>query len=156
MIVVSACLAGVECRYNGTAFPCDEILELVGSGQAISVCPEVLGGLPVPRPPVEICDGRIMTQSGQDITNEYWRGALAALRIALVAGCDTAILKARSPSCGSGQVYDGGFSGSLVKGDGIFSSLLKQSGIIVYTDEEYRSELESRVEINHEDRRTHS
>lgn len=140
MIVVSACLAGVECRYNGTAFPCARIVELVATGQAVAVCPEVLGGLPVPRPPAEIVGERIMTVDGNDVTAQYRAGARAALQIAMKTGCSKAILKARSPSCGSGRIHDGSFSGRMTTGDGVFANLLKRSGIAVYTDEEYRVE----------------
>lgn len=137
MILVSACLAGVECRYNGTAFSCANIVELVVSGRAIGVCPEVLGGLPVPRKPAEIVGESVMTLDGQDVTAQYRAGAAAALRIAMETGCESAILKARSPSCGLGRIYDGSFSGRMVDGDGVFANLLKQAGIVVYTDEEY-------------------
>jgi uncharacterized protein YbbK (DUF523 family) len=144
MIIVSACLAGVKCRYNGTAFPCAKVVKLVAAGQAIVVCPEVLGGLPVPRPPAEIADERVITVNGLDVTGEYRAGAAAALRIAMEAGCDQAILKARSPSCGSGRIRDGSFSGRMADGDGVFASLLKQAGIVVYTDEEYIGNLKVR------------
>ncbi len=137
MILVSACLVGVACRYNGTAFPCAGIAELVSLGKAIAVCPEVLGGLAVPRLPAEIVGLRVQTTQGQDVTEEYRTGAAAALRIAVENGCTSAVLKARSPSCGSGRIYDGSFSGRLVDGDGLLAGLLKQAGIIVYTEEEY-------------------
>jgi len=137
MIVVSACLAGIACRYDGTAFPCEKVVKLVESEQAVYVCPEVLGRLSIPRPPVEIVGERIITVAGQDVTAQYQEGAAVALQITLKAGCHQAILKARSPSCGSGKIYDGSFSGKIVDGDGIFAQMLKQAGIAVYTDEEF-------------------
>lgn len=109
---------------------------MVESEQAVCVCPEVLGRLSIPRPPAEIVGERIITVAGQDVTAQYQAGAAAALQIALESGCHQAILKARSPSCGSEKVYDGSFSGKLVDGDGIFAQMLKQAGIAVYTDEE--------------------
>ena len=142
MILVSACLAGEECRYNGTAFLCEKIAKLVEAGQAVAVCPEVLGGLPIPRTPAEILGERILTVDGQDVTDEYRAGAEAAIRIALAAGCRMAILKARSPSCGSGRIYDGSFSGRTVDGDGVFAQCLKQAGITIYSDEEYLKDYE--------------
>ena len=142
MILVSACLTGEECRYNGTDFLCEKIAKLVENGQAVAVCPEVLGGLLIPRAPAEILGERILTVDGQDVTNEYRAGAEAALQIALAAGCRKAILKARSPSCGSGRIYDGSFSGRTVDGDGVFAQCLKQAGIAVYSDEEYLKDYE--------------
>ena len=134
MIVVSACLAGVVCRYDGTAFPCPTLAALVESGQAIAVCPEVLGGLPIPRPPAEIRDGRVVTAAGGDMTEAYRVGGLTAVDIAVQNHCELAILKSRSPSCGVGRIYDGSFSGRLVTGDGIFADYLRQAGIPAYTE----------------------
>lgn len=138
MIVVSACLAGVKCRYNGMAFPCEEAERAVASGKAVLVCPELLGGLPIPRPPAEIVAGSVITATGQDVTAPYLKGAAIALQIARAAGCHSAILKARSPSCGSGRVYDGSFANRLIPGDGIFARQLKAAGIEVQTEEEVR------------------
>ena len=137
MLIVSACLAGMKCRYDGTAAPCAAIVALAAAGQAIAVCPEVLGGLPVPRPPAEIVGGLIRTIGGQDVTGEFQAGAASALQIARENHCELAVLKARSPSCGSGRIYDGSFAGRLIAGDGVFASLLKQAGISVYTEEEF-------------------
>ena len=134
MMVVSACLAGVACRYDGTAFSCPTLAAMVESGQAIAVCPEVLGGLPIPRPPAEIQGGRIVTATGQDVTEAYRTGGLKAVDIALQNHCELAILKSRSPSCGVGRIYDGSFSGRIVAGDGIFADYLRQAGIPVYTE----------------------
>lgn len=137
MIVVSACLAGVACRYDGTAFFCPTLAAMVEAGQAIAVCPEVLGGLPIPRPAAERQrDGRIVTATGQDVTEAYRSGGLKALDIALQNHCELAILKSRSPSCGVGRIYDGSFSGRIVAGDGIFADYLRQAGIPAYTEKD--------------------
>jgi len=137
MIIVSACLAGVECRYNGQASPIPEVIELVKRGKALPICPEVLGGMPTKRPPAEQCDGRIFAVDGQEYTDEFITGAQIGLKIALLVGCKEAILKARSPSCGCGQIYDGSFSGQLIPGDGIFCKFLKEHGIRTCTEEKF-------------------
>ena len=134
MIVVSACLAGVACRYDGTAFSCPTLASMVETGRAIAVCPEVLGGLPIPRPPAEIRDGRVVTAAGQDVTEAYRTGGLTAVNIAIQNRCERAILKSRSPSCGVGLIYDGSFSGRLVAGNGVFADYLRQAGIPSYTE----------------------
>lgn len=136
MILVSACLAGEPCRYNGLGFICPAVAALVASGEALAVCPEVLGGLSTPRPPAEIVASRVLTVVGEDVTAAYQAGAQLALQMARKSGCRTAILKARSPSCGCGQIYDGSFSGRLIPGDGVFAALLKTAGISVQTEEE--------------------
>ena len=136
MIIVSACLAGVECRYNGQAFPIPAVIEMVKRGLALPICPEVLGGMPTKRPPAEQRKGRVFSADGQEFTTEFVTGAQISLQIALLIGCKEAILKSRSPSCGCGMIYDGSFSGQLVSGDGIFCKLLKESGIKTCTEEE--------------------
>ncbi len=136
MILVSACLAGEPCRYNGLGFTCPAVAALVTAGKALAVCPELLGGLSTPRPPAEIFVDRVLTVVGEDVTAAYHEGAQLALKLARQAGCRTAILKARSPSCGCGQIYDGSFSGRLIPGDGVFVALLKQAGIVVQTEED--------------------
>lgn len=134
--VVSACLAGAKCRYDGTDCLSGPVRDMVESGQAVAVCPEILGGLPVPRLPAEIVGGRAVTVAGQDVTAEFERGASLAFRIACEAGCGRAVLKARSPSCGSGVIHDGSFSGRLAPRDGFFAALLKQAGITVLTEDD--------------------
>src|SRR5512136_2016262 len=99
MIIVSACLAGVACRYDGGAKPCAAVICLVAEGQAIPVCPEQLGGLPTPRLPAEQVGDRVIRKDGMDVTAEFERGAQEALKVARLVGAKTAILKARSPSC---------------------------------------------------------
>jgi uncharacterized protein YbbK (DUF523 family) len=137
MIVVSACLAGVECRYNGSSYTIPRIVEMVIKGKAIPICPEILAGLPTPRSPVEQCRGKIISLSGEDQTVQYVLGAEMGVEIAVAGGCQRAILKSKSPTCGSGLIYDGTFSGKLVSGDGIFAKLLKEKGIEVCTEEKF-------------------
>ena len=136
MILVSACLAGVECRYNGKAFPADKVLELYKTGKALPVCPELLAGFSSPRAPGEIKDGRVINADGTDETARYTLGAQKALAIALAAGCREAILKAKSPTCGCGKIYDGNFNHTTIEGDGVFTALLKEQGIHVRTEED--------------------
>ena len=131
MMIVSACLAGLPCRYDGKARPCPEVVALVRAGKAIPLCPEQLGGLPTPRPPCEIRDGRVMDREGTDRTDEYRRGAEAVLEASRTYGATQALLQKRSPSCGSGWIYDGTFSKTLVQGDGITARLLAENGIQV-------------------------
>jgi len=133
-VLVSACLAGESCRYDATAMPHPLVVHLVATGRAVSVCPEVLGGLPTPRESVELRAGRAICRSGCDVTAEFLAGAQAALELGLVRGCRRAIVKSRSPSCGCGQVYDGSFSGALVPGDGLFTKLLKEYGFNIRTE----------------------
>lgn len=145
-VLVSACLAGRACRFDGTGAYQDEVARLVSEGRAVLVCPEVDGGLGTPRPAAEIQGGdgsdvlagraRIVTAEGIDVTDGYLKGARRALEVARAAGARTAILKSRSPSCGKGAVYDGTFSRTLSPGDGVTAALLRSEGIEVLTDEE--------------------
>jgi uncharacterized protein YbbK (DUF523 family) len=136
MIIVSACLADVHCRYDGGGKPCEAVIRLVAEGKAIPVCPEQLGGLPTPRTPAEQIGDKVMRKDGIEVTDEFMRGAQEALKIAKMVGAKTAILKARSPSCGCGRIYDGSFSGRLVDGDGVFAASCKKAGLDVKTEEE--------------------
>ena len=131
MMIVSACLAGFPCRYDGKAKPCAEAVELVRAGKAIPVCSEQLGGLPTPRPPCEIRSGRVIDTCGADRTESFHRGAQAVLTLAQTYGATQALLQNRSPSCGTGWIYDGTFSKTLTAGDGITARLLKENGIQV-------------------------
>lgn len=135
--VVSACLAGVFSRYDGSCQELAPVLELIRQGRALPVCPEQLGGLPTPRPPCEILAGRVLNSEGRDLTEEFRRGAEEGLRLARLFGATRAVLKARSPSCGSGVVYDGTFSGRRVPGDGLFAAALKQAGFEIVDEEEF-------------------
>ena len=131
MVIVSACLAGFPCRYDGKAKPCEAVMALVWAGEAIPICPEQLGGLPTPRPPCELKNGRAVDNTGADRTAEYCRGAQAALAVARTYGATRALLQKRSPSCGVGWIYDGTFSKTLVQGDGITARVLAENGIQV-------------------------
>lgn len=136
MKIVSACLAGLNVRFDGKNKGNEKIIALVKEGKAIPVCPEQLAGLGIPRPKTEIRDGRVFTKEGKDVTEAFLRGAEKTLALAKEHGATEAIFKARSPSCGKGKVYDGSFSGKLVKGNGITTELLLQNGIKVVTEEE--------------------
>jgi uncharacterized protein YbbK (DUF523 family) len=136
MIMVSACLAGYPCRYDGTAQTNSEVQKLVQEGKALPVCPEQLGGLTTPRAPAEIRNGRVISKSGQDVTEVFKNGAEIVCKLAERYGCTAAILKARSPSCGKGHIYDGTFSGTIVSGDGIATAALAAQGIDVRSEED--------------------
>ena len=135
-ILVSACLLGVCCRYDGKSKVSEAVLRLKEQHELIPVCPEQLGGLSTPRPPSEMLGGRVINCQGQDVTAPYEKGAAETLRLYRLLQCDAALLKARSPSCGHGQVYDGTFSGALVSGDGVTTRLLRENGIPVLTEED--------------------
>lgn len=131
-LLISACLLGVPCRYDGKAKPCPATAELERFFQLLPVCPEVLGGLSTPRAPSELqLDGRIVSQAGQDVTAEYQAGARAALSLAQKSNCRLAVLKEKSPSCGYGAVYDGSFSKTLKSGNGVTAQLLFENGFTV-------------------------
>jgi uncharacterized protein YbbK (DUF523 family) len=127
---------GAYCRFDGQLIEDERVTALAEKHTLIPVCPEIFGGLPTPRLPGEIRDGRVYDKSGGDVTGPYTKGAEAALRFVRLAGCKYAVLKARSPSCGVGIVYDGSFSGKMVPGDGMTASLLKQNGITVLTPDQ--------------------
>lgn len=130
-VLISACLMGVCCRYDGDGQFIKEASELNKRYHLVPVCPEILGGLPTPRTPAEIKDGRAISRDGRDVTDNFLRGARETLKLASFFGCRKAVLKERSPSCGSGFIYDGSFSGQLTKGEGITAALLKEHGIQV-------------------------
>ncbi len=136
MKIVSACLAGIKCRWDGESKPCQKVIDLVKQGKAISVCPEQLGGLTTPRSPAEQKDNKVFTKDGKDVTSQFEKGAEEALKIAKLANCNEAIMKTKSPSCGSGKIYDGTFSGKLIDGDGVFAKILKKNNIKIFTEDE--------------------
>ena len=135
-ILISACLLGVRCRYDGGSKPQEPILRLMEKYTLIPVCPEQLGGLPTPRKPSERRGDRVVMSDGRDVTAEYRRGAEETLRLARLYGCTAAVLKERSPSCGCGRIYDGTFTGTLTDGDGVTAALLKENGVAVYGESE--------------------
>lgn len=144
--VVSGCLAGIACRYDGGSNPCPQVVHLVAAGLAVPICPESLSGLSIPRPPCEQRmadpgngDVRVFSRHGDDLTAAFLRGAERAFQVALSSGCRQAILKAHSPSCGVGHVYDGSFSRCLRPGDGLWTRLLRKAGFTLWTEEDLPS-----------------
>lgn len=133
MIIVSACLAGCECRYDGNSNEVAEIKKLILENKAIALCPEVLGGLTTPRIPCEIVSNnnehRVMGQDKIDYTSQFTKGAKIVTNVAKALNCKTVILKSNSPSCGFGQIYDGSFTGGKREGNGIAAELLSEQGI---------------------------
>lgn len=136
--IISACLLGVDCKYDGgnNRLSDEKLSKLREEYELIPVCPEAYGGLTTPRAPSERQNGKVISKSGADVTAEYERGAQAALYLARLFGAQLAILKEDSPSCGSGTIYDGSFSGTLTEGDGVTSELLKKHGITVIGESE--------------------
>jgi uncharacterized protein YbbK (DUF523 family) len=135
-ILVSACLLGVACRYDGTGKRIEELEELKQKHNLIPVCPEIYGGLPTPREPAEKVGDRFLTKAGEDVTFHFQKGAMEILKLAKMFDCGYAILKQRSPSCGYGEIYDGTFSGKLIKGNGILAELLAENKIIILGEDD--------------------
>ena len=135
--LVSACLCGEKTRYDGKAFVNDKINRLVDRGKAIMICPEVEGGLKVPRLPCEIRKGRVVNTALEDKTENFVDGAHKTLELAKKYGIKKAILKEKSPSCGTKYIYDGTFTKTLVPGQGITARLLQENGIDVISDEDF-------------------
>lgn len=148
MILISACLVGIDCRYDGGSCAQEELITLVKEGKAILVCPEQLGGMGTPRPPCEILkgdgdslwqgEGRVVNCHGEDKTVPFIKGAEETLKLAKMYGVELAILKAKSPSCGSENIYDGSFTGKLKKGEGVTAAVLKRQGIRVLNELNFR------------------
>ncbi len=141
MILVSACLVGLNCKYNGKNNYNEKIFELVKEGKAIPICPEQLGGLTTPRKPSEIKyingERRVINIDGVDVTEEYEKGAKEVLELAKKLNVTKVILKDRSPACGKGKIYDGTFTGNLKDDNGILADLLIKNNIEVISLEEY-------------------
>ena len=135
-IAVSACLLGEQCKYNGESNYRPELAELLKDHEVIQLCPEVTGGMSVPRPAAERRDDKVVTYIGRDVTREYKRGAKFCMEQIEENGIELVILKARSPACGKDQIYDGSFTGKLVERDGVLAELVRSSGIPFYSDEE--------------------
>ena len=135
-ILVSACLLGNPCRYDGKSKPCEKVIALSQKYELIAVCPESDGGLPTPRTPSERVGERVLMRDGCDVTENYREGALLALEVCREKRINLAVLKARSPSCGKGKIYDGSFSGKLVDRSGVTAEMLMDMGIRVLTEEE--------------------
>lgn len=163
MILVSACLLGQKVRYDGSDKDQNDALlhELIAQNRVVAICPEVVGGLGVPRLPAEIQNGigndvlneqaRVFDSSGQDVTAEFVIGAQQALALAQRHNVHVAILKARSPSCGDGQIYDGTFSKRLIDGSGVTAALLERHGIKVFNEEEIAAALDYAAQLKDEE-----
>ena len=146
MIIISACLCGCNCKYNGGNNYNEKIKKIYDEGEAILVCPEEMAGLSTPRDPVEIQGGsgedflegrpKGLSVNGTDVTDKFIKGANKVLEIAVKNNVKKAILKAKSPSCGSGKIYDGTFTGKIVEGNGVAAELLKLNGIEVDSEED--------------------
>jgi uncharacterized protein YbbK (DUF523 family) len=149
-LLVSACLLGLPCRYDGGSCSLLALQRLAALGWVIPICPEVAGGLPIPRPPAEVRGGdggdvldgraRVVREDGTDVSDAFIAGARAALYLARSCGVTQAVLKTRSPSCGVGLIYDGTFSGRLTGGDGVTAVLLRREGIAVGTEEDWQDD----------------
>lgn len=142
MIIVSACLCGIDCKYNGGNNKNEKIIEFLKDKEYRMICPEEMGGLPTPRIPSEevfASDGtmKVMSKEGKDVTAEFIKGAELSLKIAKECDAELAILKARSPSCGKGIIYDGTFSGNLTEGNGVTADLFIKSGIKVLSENDF-------------------
>lgn len=129
VILVSACLLGQNCKYNGGNNYNAGLARLLAGHTVVPVCPEVAGGLPVPRPPAEIVGGVVKTKAGTSVDAEYHRGAALCLQKGIAAGAQLAVLQSRSPSCGVKQIYDGSFTGTRIPGKGVFAALLAENAI---------------------------
>lgn len=132
-ILVSACLLGLNCKYDGENNYSKDIDEFLKDYEVIPICPEIMGGLPIPRIAAERVDGRVVTKDGRDVTKEYIKGAKESLFLARKYNVKKALLKLRSPSCGYGKIYDGTFSHTIIDGNGVTAELLKQNGIEIIT-----------------------
>lgn len=136
MKLCSACLLGIKCRHDGKIKPNKKVIELSKKETLIPVCPEQLGGLPTPRVPSEQRGNKVVTKNGKDVTKNFKQGAREVLKLAKLFNIKEAILKQRSPSCGSGQIYNGTFSRTIIKGNGVTTSLLKKNKIKVISEED--------------------
>ena len=137
-LLISSCLLGNDCKYSGGNNRLDDaaLAALRAKYDLVPVCPETAGGLPIPREPSERVGERVLSRSGRDVTPEYRKGAEVTAELALRFGCRTALMKAKSPSCGSGEIYDGTFSGVLIPGDGTATERLCALGVKVYSEKE--------------------
>lgn len=144
-LLISACLLGLPCRYDGASKPLSEAAlgRLRERFELVPVCPEQLGGLPTPRTPSERIGDRVVMKTGEDVTAQYRRGAQSALTIARLTGAGAALLKERSPSCGKGRIYDGSFTGTLTDGNGVTAQLLLENGFAVFGESEIEALMQS-------------
>lgn len=133
-ILVSACLVGVNCKYDGTNNDNEKVIEYLKDKEMILICPEVWGGLTTPRDPSEVLGSKVISNKGKDVTENFQRGAEETLKLAKKFGIKKALLKAKSPSCGSGKIYDGTFSKTIIDGYGVTAKLLKDNGIEIISE----------------------
>ena len=141
-LMVSACLLGLPCRYDGASKPYPQMAALAEQHTLVPVCPEQMGGLPTPRPPAEQQGDRVINTDGIDVTDAYTRGAEQCLQLCRLLGCDGALLKENSPSCGKDHIYDGTFTKRLVAGQGVTARHLTAAGIEVYGESDIPTLLE--------------
>lgn len=134
-LIISSCLLGVACRYDGRSKPSAAVRDLARKAEVVGVCPEAASGLPVPRPPAEQRGGRVLLADGTDVTEEFRLGAARSLAKVRARPAPLAVLKAKSPSCGVHHIYDGTYTGSLTEGEGVFARLLEEEGICVVSEE---------------------
>lgn len=137
MILVSSCLIGKKCRYDGESCLVPSLAALAEKGKAIDVCPEVLGGLSTPRMPAEITENQVIDGNGKNVTKAYLRGAEEAFDIYRKYDCRCAVLKEKSPSCGCHWIYDGTFTGRIISGEGMTVRLFRKNGIVVMNEKEW-------------------
>ena len=149
-ILVSSCLLGCNCRYKGDNCLNERIISLAKNNAIIPVCPEQAGGLSTPRDPSERVGDKVISSAGRDVTYEYLKGAETALAFAKLNNVDLCILKAKSPSCGKGLIYDGTFTGNKIPGNGTTVELLKRHGFTVFTEDEIDDAEALIAEINKE------
>jgi len=135
-ILVSACLLGVDCKYNGGNNYNDKVIEYLKDKEVIPICPEIMGGLSTPRPPSERVEDKVINNQNIDVTQEYTKGAEQSLKLAKLFNVKKALLKAKSPSCGNGKIYDGTFTGTLIEGKGLTTELLETNDIKVITEQD--------------------
>lgn len=135
-ILVSACLLGENCKYNGGSNYAPQVIRYLAGKEVVAVCPEMLAGLGCPRRPVEIVEGVLMDRAGNRVEEALRRGAARGLEIARAEGIDQAVLQSRSPTCGVNQVYDGTFTGRLIPGSGVFAQMLREAGYPVLDAED--------------------
>ena len=150
-LIVSACLLGVACNHRGQASTSAAVVDLRRDRRLIPVCPETAGGLPTPRSAAEVQpSGRVRTAAGEDVTDAYDRGAAQAVRLAAAAGVAGAVLKARSPSCGCHEVYDGSFTRTRVEGEGVTARALRAAGVPVWSEEDVEAGALDRLDTDAE------
>ncbi len=144
-LLISSCLLGVSCRYDGRSVPNDSAKALKEKFALVPFCPEIYGGLSTPRTPSERQGDSVIAKDGRDVTENYNKGALEGLNLCREMGIEIALLKEKSPACGSRQIYDGTFTGTLVDGEGVLAELLRKNGIKVYGESQIEDLLKDNI-----------